>query len=397
MKASRSRSARLTALGGALTLAASALVGTAGIVALATPAGATTTPLGPSTCDLLIGSTTEPTVITPNVTADITPSPAAASGSFSLSTLTLSSVLDPAANPTLVEIAGDTVGITFTSTLSAKGATPTSQPVTFAGNFVVPKPFTSAVTFNLSGSAGGFTADGAGTKSANVKLSGNGSLALSIVGTSLDFTGPCTGSAPTKIASVKVVAPAAKVTNVIPNAGVITGGTKVKLVGKDLSGATAVDFGTTPATSFQVVSPTEIEAVSPPITTNGSTTQTPVNVEVTTPAGPPKVSPRDTFTYVDPTLGAIVSSVSPKTGPPNGGNTVTITGFGFNNPVGGPATAVYFGSVNQPNFTVVSDDVITTTAPPGSGVVNVTVIGNDGSTPSVISSADRYTYTSDST
>jgi hypothetical protein len=71
---------------------------------------------------------------------------------------------------------------------------------------------------------------------------------------------------------------------------------------------------------------------------------------------------------------------------------VTITGTGFDDPNGGPANGVMFGTVNQPNFTVVSDNVITTTAPPGTGVVDVTVIGNDGITPSVTSPADRYNY-----
>jgi IPT/TIG domain len=393
MRTSRSLSARMTALGGAVALAAAGLVGAIGLVATSTPAGATTTPLGPSTCNILVGSTTEPTVITPTVTADITPSPVPAAGSFSLSTLSLSSVLDPNANPTLVQVAGDTLAITFKSTLSATGATPTSQAVTFTGQIAIPKPFNTPATVILNGSTGGYTADGSGTTSAAVLLSGTGSLVASVVGTSLPpFTGPCTGSAATQIASVAVVPPAAFVTNVIPNAGVIAGGTKVKLVGQNLAGAKTVDFGTEAATSFQVLSPNVIEAVAPAITTNGSTTQTPVAVKVTTTAGPPTLSPTDTFTYVDPTLGTIVSSVSPRSGSSAGGNGVLITGIGFNDPDGGPATAVMFGSVNQPNFTVVSDNVITTTAPPGTGVVNVTVIGNDGSTPSVLSPADRYNY-----
>ena len=65
---------------------------------------------------------------------------------------------------------------------------------------------------------------------------------------------------------------------------------------------------------------------------------------MTTAAGPPTLSSLDTFTYVDPTLGAIVSSVSPTVGPSAGGTPVTITGTGFNDPLGGPANEVFFGS-----------------------------------------------------
>ncbi len=392
MRTSRSLSARISALGGAVALAAAGLVGAVGLVATSTPAGATTTTLGTSTCTILVGTTPTPTQIIPIVSADITPSPVSANASFSLSTLSLSSVLDPATNPALVDAAGDALTITFTSTLTASGATPTSQPVTFSGNITLPKPFTSAVTVTLNGSAGAYTADTNGTTLATVSMSGSGALIAAVVGSSASFTGPCVGSAPSQIASVAVVPPAAMVTNVIPNSGVIAGGTMVKLVGQNLAGVKSVDFGTKPATSFQLLSPNVIEAVAPPITTNGSTTHTAVQVVVATTAGPPTLSPLDTYTYVDPTLGAIVSSVSPTAGLAAGGNAVTITGTGFDDPNGGPATAVNFGTVSQQNFTVVSDNVITTTAPPGTGVVNVTVVGNDGVTPSVTSPADRYNY-----
>jgi hypothetical protein len=391
MRTSRSLSARITALGGAAALAAAGLVGAVGLVATATPAAATTTALGSSTCDILVGSTVEPTVITPTVTADITPSPVPGKGTFTLSTLSLSSVLDPNANPTLVQVAGDTLQIQFNSTLTATGATPTSQAVSFTGSITLPKPFVTPATVILNGSTGPYTADGNGTTSAAIQMAGTGSLVATVTGLP-PFTGPCTGSASTTIATVSVVPPAANVTNVIPNSGGIAGGTAVKLVGMNLAGATSVYFGTEKATSFQVVSPNVIEAVAPAITTDGVTTQTPVAVKVTTSAGPPTLSPLDTYTYVDPTLGAIVSSVSPTAGPSAGGNAVTITGTGFDDPNGGPANGVMFGTVNQPNFTVVSDNVITTTAPPGTGVVDVTVIGNDGITPSVTSPADRYNY-----
>ncbi|MBF5002602.1 IPT/TIG domain-containing protein, partial [Nocardia sp. BSTN01] len=52
-------------------------------------------------------------------------------------------------------------------------------------------------------------------------------------------------------------------TTVAPNAGPVTGGTTVVLTGTNLTGATAVSFGGTPASSFSVDSATQITAVAP--------------------------------------------------------------------------------------------------------------------------------------
>ena len=62
------------------------------------------------------------------------------------------------------------------------------------------------------------------------------------------------------------------------------------ITGTGFTGATAVDFGTTPATDVTVVSDTTITADSPA----GTGT---VDVTVTTPAGASATSPADQFTY----------------------------------------------------------------------------------------------------
>ena len=83
-----------------------------------------------------------------------------------------------------------------------------------------------------------------------------------------------------------------------------------------------------------------------------------------------------------------ISGISPTAGPLTAGNTVTITGTGFDT-----ATAVDFGSVSVP-FTVNTNDSITATAPaapgnvPGSQDITVTTSGG----PSSASSADVYTW-----
>lgn len=88
-----------------------------------------------------------------------------------------------------------------------------------------------------------------------------------------------------------------------------------------------------------------------------------------------------------PTLvsGPIVSSISPNSGPPEGGTTVTIVGSGFMG-----STEVLFGSTAVSNFTINSDTQISAVSPAGSGLVDVTVLTPNGT--SATSRADQFTY-----
>ncbi|HEY4947424.1 MAG TPA: IPT/TIG domain-containing protein, partial [Acidimicrobiales bacterium] len=54
-----------------------------------------------------------------------------------------------------------------------------------------------------------------------------------------------------------------EVTDVSPSAGPVAGGTQITITGSGFNGATAVAFGTNPATTFVVASDTQITAVSP--------------------------------------------------------------------------------------------------------------------------------------
>jgi hypothetical protein len=81
---------------------------------------------------------------------------------------------------------------------------------------------------------------------------------------------------------------------------------------------------------------------------------------------------------------ATVSSVSPNSGPTAGGTNVVISGTGFTD-----ATEVSFGGIFVP-FTVVSDQEITVTSPPGSGVESVIVGTAAGSSPDT--SLDWFFY-----
>jgi hypothetical protein len=89
-------------------------------------------------------------------------------------------------------------------------------------------------------------------------------------------------------------ASAPTVTGVSPSSGPTTGGTSVTITGTGFTGATVVDFGSTPASSYKVNSDTSITATAPAGTT-GST-----DVTVTTPGGTSATSANDQFTYVSP-------------------------------------------------------------------------------------------------
>ena len=185
------------------------------------------------------------------------------------------------------------------------------------------------------------------------------------------------GTTPTGPADQFTYVPMPGVGGVAPGQGPAAGGTQVTITGTDFTGATGVDFGGHPATSFTIVSPTEIIAVSPA----GAGT---VDVTVTTPGGTSPTTGSDQFIYVPaPT----VTSVDPGQGRLVGGNTVVITGTGFNG-----VSGVQFGTNPATAYTVDSATEITATVPPGSGydVVDVVVTADGGS--SVTGSGDHYAY-----
>ena len=166
------------------------------------------------------------------------------------------------------------------------------------------------------------------------------------------------------------------VTNVSPHVGVPAGGTTVTIRGSNLTGATAVDFGTNAATNVTVITSHLISATTP----SGTGT---VDVTVTTPDGTSATDTGDQFTYA--TFGPTVTHVAPHRGAAAGGTSVAITGRHLNG-----ATAVDFGSTPATGVRVVSSKVILATAPAGTGTVDVTVTTPLGTSP--VTAKDQYTY-----
>ncbi len=189
------------------------------------------------------------------------------------------------------------------------------------------------------------------------------------------FVPGCSFSADLLLANGFVPAP--RLTSTSVSTGPAAGGTSVTISGTGFTGATAVDFGATPAASFVVNGDTSITAVSPPAPAGT------VDVTVVSAGGPSPASPVDQFTFVE---APVVTGVSPDHGSVYGGTTVTISGRYFTD-----ASSVSFGGTSTA-FTVDSDSSITATVPAGENpdTVAVTVASVGGT--SARSSADQFTY-----
>ena len=180
------------------------------------------------------------------------------------------------------------------------------------------------------------------------------------------------------------------VTGVSPHAGLTStkvpksGETSITITGTGFTGATSVDFGTTPALTMGLISDTEITATSPQVPASAAGT---VDVTVTTPDGTSATGAADLFTFVAPGPLSRVTGVSPTSGPDTGGTNVIITGSGLSG-----ATAVDFGTVSVP-FALDEDtgELVATSPAESVGTVDVTVTTPNGV--SVTTSSDRFTFT----
>jgi large repetitive protein len=106
---------------------------------------------------------------------------------------------------------------------------------------------------------------------------------------------------------------------------------------------------------------------------------------VTTPSGTTAAGPSDLFTY-----GPAVTNISPNTGPPAGGTSVTVTGTGFT-----ATSSVSFGGSAGIITSFNGSTTLIVTAPAGTGAVDVSVTNPalvPSSETSPTSSADQYTY-----
>ncbi|MFH8629703.1 IPT/TIG domain-containing protein [Streptomyces lydicus] len=148
-----------------------------------------------------------------------------------------------------------------------------------------------------------------------------------------------------------------------PDAGPMSGGTPVDIIGEGLGNTTAVRFGCQPAVSFTILNDREILAVSPRLATD-------VKIDAT--LGQHTTRTVGRF-YYHPD--SVLTKISPTSGPLSGGGTLTVTGRGLIT-----TTSVRFGSVAVTPSSVL-DDTVTVTVPPAeaTGPVPVTVVTRSNS------------------
>jgi len=181
--------------------------------------------------------------------------------------------------------------------------------------------------------------------------------------------------------------PRPAITNVVPNAGPIAGGTSVAIFGSGFfEPGLTVRFGSVFVASNSIQSNpagNKLTVTSPP--GNGT-----VHVNVTTSGGASANSPQDQFSYMPEPA---ISGVSPVRGGFAGGTAVTISGSGF---LG--TSAVKFGPTPA-SFTIASDNQIVAMSPPSSAgaaapplTVEITVLTPGGSSATGPSQKDHFTY-----
>ncbi|MGY2154529.1 IPT/TIG domain-containing protein, partial [Nocardia gipuzkoensis] len=242
---------------------------------------------------------------------------------FTVNSPTQITATAPAGSPGTVQVtvtgSGGTsngVNYTYAGVPSLTSINPNTGPVTGGTTVVLTGTglsTTSAVTFGGT-PATSFTVN-SNTQVTAVAPAGTGTVQVTVT---------TAGGTSNGLSYTYVAVPT--LTSVVPNSGPAAGGTTVVLTGTGFTGATAVTFGATPATSFTVNSATQITAVAPA----GTGT---VQVTVTAPGG---TSNGVSYTYIPvPTLTTVV----PSAGPVTGGTTVVLTGTGFTG-----ATAVTFGA-----------------------------------------------------
>jgi hypothetical protein len=172
---------------------------------------------------------------------------------------------------------------------------------------------------------------------------------------------------------------APSVTSVSPSAGVTAGGTQVTITGKNLKGASEVDFGGSAAT-ITADSATSITAVSPPHAVED------VDVVVTGSSGlKSPASEADRFSYIAPS--PVLSSLSPNEGSVAGGTQVSVAGSNLDEVV-----EVDFGGVPA-EIIDHSKTLLLVRAPEHDepGTVDVVAESADGALSTVVP-GDRFTY-----
>jgi hypothetical protein len=241
---------------------------------------------------------------------------------------------------------------TITDLAPGSGTTAGGNPVVITGTDFT-NPTVTSVTFD--GNAASFIVDSDTRITATSPAHATGSVTVTVTNASGSATLTYTYTTGLTLA---------------PTTGSQGGGTTVDIYGANLTGITAMKFGTQPATSFTVLSGTHVQTVSPA----GCGV---VGVTVTTPGG---TSAPANYFYANP---PVKTDASPTAGPLTGGTAVTISGANL-----AKASSVTFGGTSG-TITGNTAGTITATTPAGtSGAASIVATTPGGSTNGL-----TFTYT----
>ena len=160
---------------------------------------------------------------------------------------------------------------------------PTSGPAAGGTSVVI----TGSNFINVTGVSFGSTTATTFTVNGPTQITATAPAGTGIVDVTVTNPG---GTSATGTADRYTYVPAPVVTSVSPSSGSPSGGTTVIITGTNFTGATAVDFGSSAATTFTVNSATQITATAPV----GSGT---VDITVATPGGTSATSSADHYAY----------------------------------------------------------------------------------------------------
>jgi hypothetical protein len=163
--------------------------------------------------------------------------------------------------------------------------------------------------------------------------------------------------------------------------GTKLGGDEVWLYGTDLSTATSVRFGTTPATAFYWDGFGSINVTTPAHAVG----EVPIIVETPTGTTSAVMVGSNTYTFTEPGV-PVIANLSVNNGPEIGTTIVDIYGYDL-----GGGTTVRFGTTPASIFSVAPTQIRATAPAHAVGQVYITIDAPAGSSPPVVDA--RYTYT----
>jgi hypothetical protein len=222
---------------------------------------------------------------------------ATAATSFTVNSATSITATSPAGTGT-VDIRVTTVGgtsatsasdqFTYIAQPAVTSISPTSGPVAggtsviitgtnFTGATAVKFGATAATSFTVNSATSITATSPTGTATVDVKITTIGGTSATSVADQFTY-----------------VIPIPTVSSINPASGPTTGGTAVTITGSNFIGTTSVKFGSTNATSFTVISATQISTIAPPGSLGA------VDVTVRTPSGTSPVSAADQYSYAVP-------------------------------------------------------------------------------------------------